>query len=307
MLLREIKNIFHIELDSIYPKEEVDAFFYGMIEHFLGLERFVLAIQPELSLNKEEEQPLFEGLARLRLEEPLQYILGEAHFMDLSLNVNKHVLIPRPETEELVQWIIGAFNVRASTSGSANNDTNISEPKTHDPKPNILDIGTGSGCMAIALAKAFPQAKIFALDISKEALKVAEENARKNEVCIEFIHADILNLNLKLEHDLDIIVSNPPYVRAMEKSEIRNNVKKFEPQEALFVSDVDPLMFYRAIVKLAKTWLKPAGWLFFEINQYLAAETQQLMEDNLFNEVELRKDIFGNFRMLKGRLFMNQG
>jgi len=144
MQLKEIKNIFHKELDTLYEKEEVDHFFYRVVEHYLKLERFILALQPDITISKEEEQPLFEALSDLKQERPLQYILGVSHFMDLDFSVNEHVLIPRPETEELVRWLIADYG------------TNTTKPI------KILDIGTGSGCIAIALAKALPNAEIFA-------------------------------------------------------------------------------------------------------------------------------------------------
>ncbi|SDQ69064.1 peptide chain release factor N(5)-glutamine methyltransferase [Flagellimonas zhangzhouensis] len=283
MLLREIKHIFHKELGEIYPKEEIDSFFYNCIEHYLKLERFILAIQPEYVLTKEEEQPLFEALSQLKLQKPLQYILGTAHFMDLELQVNENVLIPRPETEELVQWILDDCQVERS----------------RDLK--VLDIGTGSGCIAIALAKHLPNAKVYALDVSKEAIKVAEENAENNGVEVTFIQQDILELEfeLELEHKFDIIVSNPPYVRKLEKQEIQNNVKDFEPHLALFVKDNNPLVFYEAIAQFSKNHLVENGKLYFEINQYLGEETATLLKAHNFSEIELRKDIFGNDRMLK--------
>ncbi|MDT0607260.1 peptide chain release factor N(5)-glutamine methyltransferase [Croceitalea rosinachiae] len=278
MQLSEIKNIFHKELLELYPKEEIDSFFYQSIEHFLKLERFVLVMQPNLALTKDEERPLFETLARLNQEEPLQYIFGRAYFMDLTLKVNGNTLIPRPETEELVQWI-------------------ISETKNHKPQIRILDIGTGSGCIAISLAKAFPKAKVYALDISKEALQIAKENAVSNGVFIEFIQADILNFNLDLT--FDIVVSNPPYVRELEKKKIQNNVKKHEPEIALFVPDNDPLLFYKAIGEFANSNLGEKGNLYLEINQYLGSETKSLLENQNFIKIEVKKDIFENNRMLK--------
>ncbi|WP_396589656.1 peptide chain release factor N(5)-glutamine methyltransferase [Allomuricauda sp. R78024] len=283
MLLKEIKTIFHQELDVIYPKEEVDAFFYRLIEHYLKLDRFVLVLQPNLAITKEEEQPIFEALAGLKLEKPLQYILGTAHFMDLEIKVNENVLIPRPETEELVEWILEECQVKPS----------------RDLK--ILDIGTGSGCIAMALAKGLPNAKVYALDVSEEALKVAQENAESNQVEIEFIQMDVLNPN-NLELKFDIIVSNPPYVRELEKHEIKNNVKAYEPSLALFVPDEDALLFYRAIIAFAEKHLLEKGHLYLEINQYLGKETKALLEAHNFSEIELRKDLFGNDRMLKGKL-----
>ncbi|TAI49078.1 peptide chain release factor N(5)-glutamine methyltransferase [Flagellimonas allohymeniacidonis] len=295
MLLADIKNIFHKELDDLYPVEEVDSFFYRVIEHYLGLERFVLVLQPQLTITKEEEQPIFEALAQLRLEKPLQYILGIAHFMDLEIKVNENVLIPRPETEELVQWVISDLEHPTS-----NTKHRASSTKHQTPDLRILDIGTGSGCIAIAIAKNWPAAQVHALDISEEALQLATENAKLNEVSVEFFQGDIRNISENIAQEYDIIVSNPPYVRELEKKEIQNNVKKYEPGLALFVPDEDPLVFYRTITEYATTHLKPGGKLFLEINQYLSKETEQLLRDSNFVNLELRKDIFGNFRMLKG-------
>ncbi|WP_422348230.1 peptide chain release factor N(5)-glutamine methyltransferase [Flagellimonas sp.] len=284
VLLKEIKDIFHKELDPIYAAEEVDSFFHLCIEHYLHLERFTLVLQPDLVLTKEEETPLFEALSKLRLEEPLQYILGTAHFMDLDFKANEHVLIPRPETEELVEWVISDCQVERSRD------------------LRILDIGTGSGCIAIALAKKFPDANVYALDVSEKAIGVAKENAKLNGVDVTFVHQDILNPDFKLELEFDVIVSNPPYVRELEKVEIKNNVKKYEPHVALFVQDEDPLLFYKTITQFAISHLGKKGKLYFEINQYLGKETQALLEAHNFLEIELRKDIFGNDRMLKGQL-----
>lgn len=281
MLLKEIKNIYHKELDALYPKEEVDSFFYLTIGHCLGLERFVLALEPNLMVTKDEEQPLFEVLAQLKQEKPIQYILGSAHFMDMDFMVNEKVLIPRPETEELVYWIIDEHTDRKKAF-------------------NILDIGTGSGCIAISLAKALKNASVCALDVSGKALEVAKLNAGNNKVEIDFVHSDILQTE-SLQESFDIIVSNPPYVRMLEKDKMKTNVLDNEPDLALFVSDNDPLVFYRRIIEFAKVNLKKGGSLYFEINQYLGSETKALL-DNDFEEIELRKDIFGKDRMLKAVL-----
>ncbi|NJB70537.1 release factor glutamine methyltransferase [Saonia flava] len=280
MQLKEIKNIFHAELDTLYPIEEVDSFFYWMISHYLGLERFVLAIEPNLTITKEEEQPLFEGLSQLKLEIPIQYIIGETEFLGLKFSVNENVLIPRPETEELVRWMI----------------QEISKQKS---KCRILDVGTGSGCIAVSLAKNLPEAQVYALDVSKNALEVAIVNAEINEVNINFIEANIMELE-SLGDKFDVIVSNPPYVRELEKEEMKTNVLNNEPELALFVSNENPLQFYKAIVQFAKINLNESGVLYFEINQYLGEETKQLLLEENFSEIELRKDIYGNDRMLKG-------
>lgn len=282
MLLKEIKKVFHTELDAIYGKEEVSSFFYLLIEHYLGLERFILAVQPELIITKEKESPLFEALSKLKLQVPIQYIIGKTHFMDLDFVVNKNVLIPRPETEELVRWVLDDFSTVKS-----------------DLK--ILDIGTGSGCIAVSLAKNLPKAKVYAIDVSEEALAVAKETAKLNGVEIYFINADILEVN-DLDDKFDIIVSNPPYVRMLEKQEMKNNVLDNEPELALFVADDNPLIFYKKIIELAAKNLIDKGVLYFEINQYLGKETQSLLEATNFSEIELRKDFFGNDRMLKGKI-----
>ncbi|MBT8298300.1 MAG: peptide chain release factor N(5)-glutamine methyltransferase [Maribacter sp.] len=282
MLLKEIRNIYHSELDSIYSKDEVDSFFYLVIEHYLDFERFILAIEPLITVTKTEEQPLFEVLGQLKLERPIQYILGSTQFMELELMVNENVLIPRPETEELVRWIIDDSEALG-----------INEI-------NVLDIGTGSGCIAIAMAKYLKNSKVKALDISDKALEVAKQNASLNKVNVEFIQANILNGKI-LKEKYNIIVSNPPYVRQLEKSKMKSNVSENEPDVALFVEDNDPLIFYQKIVEFAKSNLKKGGWLYFEINQYLGSQTKELLAED-FCEVELRKDMFGNDRLLKGKL-----
>jgi release factor glutamine methyltransferase len=207
--------------------------------------------------------------------------------MDMDFKVNRNVLIPRPETEELVRWIIQELGIQKSGI-------------------RILDIGTGSGCIAISLAKHFSKAKVYAVDISQKALDTAKENASLNVVNITFLKEDIFELDsLVGSHDLDsefdVIVSNPPYVRELEKKEMHVNVLEHEPSQALFVSDENPLKFYKRIIDFAAKNLTRGGLLFFEINQYLGKETQQLLKDHNFSEIELRKDMFGNDRILRGK------
>ncbi|SHK27562.1 release factor glutamine methyltransferase [Maribacter aquivivus] len=286
MLLREIKNIYHSELDAIYSKEEVNSFFYLLIEHYFDLERFILAIQPELVIDKKQETVIFQALSELKLEKPIQHIIGTAYFMDLDFKVNEHVLIPRPETEELVRWILDDHKNTAKIL-------------------TILDMGTGSGCIPISLDKNLTDAKVFGLDISTDALKVAEENNALLNAGVKFYEADILSLDAEtsakeLDKKFDIIISNPPYVRELEKAEMQNNVIDHEPSLALFVPDEDPLKFYSAVVNFAADHLNENGCLYLEINQYLGEETKQLLEESNFKTIELRKDMFGNDRMIKG-------
>lgn len=281
MLLKEIKKIYHIELDAVYPVEEVDSFFYMAIEHYLKLERFVLALEPNYVVTKDEESTLFLVVDKLKKHIPIQYILGTAHFMGLDFNVNTNVLIPRPETEELVSWIL--------------NEVNVNQEIT------ILDIGTGSGCIAITLAKNLPKAKVFALDISKEAILVAKSNAEANNVTVTFLEQNILE-EPSLKQNFNIIVSNPPYVRDLEKKEMSANVLEHEPNLALFVSDNNPLVFYKAITNFSVNHLRENGKLFFEINQYLGEQTKELLVGLNYINIKLKKDMYGNDRMLKGEI-----
>ncbi|WP_299117227.1 peptide chain release factor N(5)-glutamine methyltransferase [uncultured Winogradskyella sp.] len=287
MLLRELQNIFHKVLDVIYSKEEVNSFFFLCLEHYLDFPRFQLALQPEYTITKSETDIFFKILEDLKQQKPIQYIFGKTAFYGLEFIVNAHVLIPRPETEELVDWIIKDYKERNETA-----------------KIKILDIGTGSGCIAVSLAKHLQNAKVYSLDVSKEALNVAKQNAELNEVDIQFIEANILNKNfhstLYTKSKFDIIVSNPPYVRHLEKPEIKSNVLDNEPHLALFVEDKRPLVFYETISQFATNNLKRNGCLYFEINQYLGKETKQILIDANYENIELRKDLNGNYRMLKG-------
>jgi release factor glutamine methyltransferase len=281
LLLLDYKKEFIKTLKNEYPLEEVISFFNIVMEQYLGLTRLELALGPNKEISLEEKQDFNRILLRLQRHEPIQYILGEASFFGLKFKVDNNVLIPRPETEDLVSWILS--------------DLSDNDPVT---SLNILDIGTGSGCIAISLAKNLPQAKLTALDISKPALEMAAKNAKLNGVEVQFINEDVLNLN-SIPGTFDIIVSNPPYVRDLEKKEMHRNVLENEPSQALYVRDTDPLIFYKQITILAKKGLKSGGLLYFEINQYLAEETEQLMKDSGFETI-VKKDIFGNFRMIKG-------
>lgn len=288
MLLKEVKSIFHTELDNIFGVQEVTSFFYLLMDHYLNLEKFVMALTPDLVITKDEASVLFQALGKLKLQVPVQHIIGETEFMDLKFKVSPKVLVPRPETEDLIRWIL--------------------EDHSKDNKESlqILDIGTGSGCIAVSLAKHLANAKVSALDISGEALEIALLNAAKNGVNIHFQEVDILKDSALeiVESTFDIIASNPPYVRVLEKSKMRANVLEHEPEIALFVPDQDPLVFYRAIANFALKKLTHNGRLYVEINQYLGKEMVELLSSVGFKNVELRQDIFGNDRMVKG-VFIN--
>ena len=304
MTLKELQHHFHDQLNAIYGKNEVSSFFKLLMEHFLNLKSIDLALHPKQKVSNTALNHISEAIKRLKKEEPIQYIIGETEFFGMPFKVNPFVLIPRPETEELVQWIIEDASIpKAIGVKYQAPNSNNKQQTTNNKHQNILDIGTGSGCIAISLAKHLPNAKVYALDVSQEALKIAEENAELNEVAVIFIEADILNRNnwnLAFKNlEFDIIVSNPPYVRELEKSTIKNNVLKYEPHLALFVKNEDPLLFYKAICEFAVHNLNPKGGLYFEINQYLGGEMKQLLNSYNFESVEFRKDIFGNVRMLK--------
>jgi release factor glutamine methyltransferase len=277
--LAELKKNFTTTLSGIYPSEEIQSFFNILSEKYLNLSRIEIALNPEKEISKENTEKFQAALLRLKNYEPIQYIIGETEFYGFPFKVNKHTLIPRPETEELVEWILSNSEFRIQNS-------------------EFLDIGTGSGCIAISLAKNLPNAQISALDISEEALKVAQQNSELNKVKVDFIQTDILKTKT-LQKKYDVIVSNPPYVRELEKKQMQQNVLKYEPDSALYVKDKDPLLFYRVISQLAKNHLKANGKLFFEINEYLADELTELLKSEGFQNIEIKKDIFGKDRMLK--------
>jgi len=277
-------------LSSIYDEQEIESFFYLLLESYQGKKRIDLALNPDMEMDALQLIQWESALSELLNQKPIQYIIGATEFYGLPFMVNENTLIPRPETEELVDWIV-AESLK-SAAGSF----------------KILDIGTGSGCIAISLAKNLPNAEVFAVDVSEKALAVAKKNADTNKVKVNFIQADILKINdlvelptsnFQLPTHFDIIVSNPPYVRHLEKAEIKPNVLEHEPHLALFLEDTDALLFYRKIAELAKENLAEKGKLFFEINQYLGKETLQLLEKFGFNSTELKKDIYGNDRMTR--------
>jgi release factor glutamine methyltransferase len=276
--IREYRQTFVQGLLPVYDAMEAENFFHLALEHFRGLKRTDIALHPDLYFDQDELVYWNHLRSDLLAEKPIQYLLGKTHFYGMEFRVNTNVLIPRPETEELVEWIIGE-NI---------NTENLS----------VLDIGTGSGCIAIALAKHLTNAKVSAIDVVEGALAIAAENAAHNQVDVNFIIKNILECD-DLEHNYDIIVSNPPYVRELEKHEIRKNVLDNEPHLALFVEDSDPLLFYRKISSLAMMSLRPGAKLYFEINQYLGAETVNLLEIAGFSDIELKQDIYGNERMIR--------
>lgn len=280
MVIKQYKDTFFHELSAIYDAQEIESFFYIILESFHRKKRIDLALEPEMEMDALQLLRWESALAELKKQKPIQFILGETEFYGLPFLVNENVLIPRPETEELIALIL------AEGKG-----------KREKRKVRILDIGTGSGCIPIALKKNLPEAEVYAIDISEKALATAMKNAELNQVDVYFRLQDILATE-DLELSFDTIVSNPPYVRHLEKIEIQPNVLEYEPHLALFVADNDALLFYRKITALAQKHLTPKGKLYFEINQYLGKETVALVESFGFTEVRLHQDIYGNDRMI---------
>jgi release factor glutamine methyltransferase len=276
-------TIHHIqtELEGFYPEMEIRSFSYLIVEKLSGFSRTQVIVNKS-TIFSESQRHIVDGfIENLKNFVPIQYILGETEFFGLTFSVNESVLIPRPETEELVDWIC--------------NDN------SKDNKLDILDIGTGSGCIAIALKHKFQNATVTGFDISEKSLKTAHINAKRNNLTINFDKVDILKV-FNINQKWNIIVSNPPYIPEKEKSEILPNVLAYEPHLALFVPDNDPLIFYRHIALFAQQQLQPTGKLYFEIHRDAGKACVDLLNDLGFHKVELRKDISGNDRMVKGNI-----
>jgi release factor glutamine methyltransferase len=278
MTYRQLKQYTIDHLSPEIEQDEAQAYFFIMLEHQLNWKKKDYLMNAETELN-EALWPWFEKqLEPLKQQQPIQYVLGETTFFGHRFEVNPSVLIPRPETEELVDWVL----------------QNTSNTKSL----RIADLGCGSGCIGLSLAKALPLSEVALWDVSTAALATAQKNADLLGIKAHFKQVDLL-LEQKTDTKFDVIVSNPPYVRMTEKAAMQANVLDFEPHLALFVPDEDPLIFYRKIALLAMKSLVPKGQLFFEINQYLGPETCQLMEEIGFEMIELRQDIFGNNRMIR--------
>lgn len=284
MTVQKFRMQFAQSLGAIYPEEEVSSLCFLTFEHVMGMNRVEVTLSRNKELSAQEIDQLEEVLERLKKTEPIQYIIGSTEFYGLEFQVNPFTLIPRPETEELVDWIIKDFGTITERTSAGDH--------------LVLDIGTGSGCIAISLAKHLAGSQVEAVDISQNAIETAYSNAKRNEVDVKFFQQDIL-VAVELPKQYDIIVSNPPYVRELEKKEMRGNVLSNEPHEALFVTDENPLLFYKKIGELAYKFLNVKGALYFEINEYLGKETVALLNNIGFREVALRKDMFGKDRMIK--------
>lgn len=277
MTVAEVADKIKLKLHQQFNANEIRQITLLLLRHFWQISETEFYIEKQKKLNEQFDTSFLQSLNLLQQHTPIQYVISTAEFYGLKFSVDENVLIPRPETEELVNWII-TENKGIQT---------------------IIDIGTGSGCIAVALAKNMKHTKMYALDISEKAIKKAEQNAENNDVCIDFFCNDILSENDFTQIKFDCIASNPPYVCESEKAKMKQNVLNFEPHSALFVPDSDALKFYRAIADFAILHLADKGKIYVEINENLAEETQNLFKQKGFGYTELKKDLNNKNRMLK--------
>ena len=280
LFLRDIRHQFRDALKEKYPPEEISSIFHLLTSHYFGFPRTLLAMEPQKTLQPEEAQLLSGALEKLQANVPVQYITGKAFFMELELQVSPAVLIPRPETEELVHWIVTTHGDTSSL--------------------RILDIGTGSGCIALGLKKYWDEATLFAMDVSLEALQIARRNAAALGLEVWFRHGDIRKPGGDWPA-FDILVSNPPYVPSRDRAGMQPHVAESEPHLALFVPDEDPLCFYRDILHFGKHHLRPGGWLYLEVYEAFGEQVCILLGEAGYTDIEVKKDIFGKVRFVRGQ------
>ena len=280
--IRECLRYIISQITGIYPAKEAQSIAYLLLEETLSVSKTGLLKNLDLPLTSSQVDKITDIVSELKKEKPVQYVLGKCWFYDCSILIKPGVLIPRPETEELVQWVITDFK---------------------DKKVSILDIGTGSGCIAIAIAKYLINASLFAFDNSAVALDIAKKSAKINKQNVLFFHHDLFSSNpIQYLSQVDVIVSNPPYILESEKPQMRRNVIEYEPHNALFVKNDDPLMYYREILNVAKkSLLKKKGYVYFEINEKMGKKISKLLDQYNYINIELRKDLFGKNRMIKAQ------
>jgi len=281
MTVKEASQRIFRELEPHYPIPEIESFTYLIFNHLMNFKRFDTILKADFLILDHLKLQIYDIIEQLKHNKPIQYIFGTTEFYGLPFYVDESVLIPRPETEELVQWIL-------DDHGSLNH-------------LRIIDIGTGSGCIPVALAINLPDATVLGVDISEKAIATAQKNASENDVQVEYLRLDILSGDLSGLGQFDVVVSNPPYIKISQKAQMEANVLDYEPHLALFVPENDPLVFYTAIATFAKQHLKPGGSLYFEINETLYAETEKTVQQIGFL-TELKKDINNRYRMLKAEL-----
>ena len=278
MNLKSFKKYFHDELKDLYSLEELDSLFFILINYYLEISKIAYIQNPQKLLNKSIIKEFFSKIKLLKENMPIQYVIGEVVHKKLKFNLNKSVLIPRPETEELCNWVISSTN--------KNN--------------RILDIGTGSGFIAIILKKFIHDCEVEAWDISREALKLAKKNANTNNVKIDFKQVDILENNISSSR-FDVIVSNPPYVDYCEKNQINSRVKDYEPHDAIFVDHDDNMIFYKKIIEKSERLLKQNGVLYFESHSSRINILENMLKINNFKRIIIKEDLFGKKRMISAQ------
>jgi release factor glutamine methyltransferase len=285
--LSNTKRLFIEKLSAKFPRREAEQLMRILLEDLFGIDWNRQLMDPNLCIDERQHYLLSEAVRRLLDGEPVQYVTGMAHFNDLLLKVSPAVLIPRPETEGLVQKIGTGILPCHSSVGKCVSE----ESMGGGPEFRIWDIGTGSGCIAIALAKQFPAAEVIAFDVSDEALQVAKENAESNGAKVTFVHDDVMNPKSDyFNQPVDLVVSNPPYVCDSERAAMEANVLDWEPENALFVPDDDPLRFYRQILALAQPQLNPNGQIWFEINERIGEDMVRVCHEMGFSDAEILLD-----------------
>ena len=282
MTTGEIYNDFRNKLTTIYDNREAENISDWVFENVTGLKKWERRENQNNQLAETDSEKIKTHLQELLKHKPVQYVLHEAWFYRRKFYVNENVLIPRPETEELVEWIISDF-----------------KKEKHSKRINIIDIGTGSGCIPVSLKKGLPETSITAIDVSDKALSVSKKNAKELDATIDFLEADFLNENeWKMLSQYNIIVSNPPYIPLNEKQVLAKNVTDFEPGIALFVENNDPFIFYKKIADFSKAHLKPKGKIYVEVHEAYANEVRSIFENSGYKS-EIKKDIYGRERMVK--------
>lgn len=294
-----VKRYFRSQLVRKFSEREAEQLLRILFEDLFGLDRMKILMNPNLTIDEFQYHQMEMAVADLLNDKPIQYVTGVAEFCDLKFKVNESVLIPRPETEEMVQMICATSLLCHSNVGLREGMESIGDGAKHQPM-RIWDIGTGSGCIAVSLARRFPDAEVFAFDVSEKALQVAESNAVLNKVKVNFIHDDVLHPHSEIfSQPVDLVVSNPPYVCEKERKTMENNVLDWEPEYALFVPDNDPLLFYRQILHLASTQLTANGQVWFEINEAFGAEMLGLCKAEGFDKAEIFNDFAEKPRICK--------
>ena len=282
--MQQILSFIRTELKELYTLSEIQTFTFQLMKFVCRMDKQAVLLDKGKKISTNECAEIERCVADLKKFRPIQYVTGETEFYGLPFNVYEGVLIPRPETEELVEVLINT----------------LKEENRLNEKITILDVGTGSGCIAVSLKKNLPYAKVSALDVSSQALETARQNAKQNKVEIAFLHTDVLND--EIPGKWDVIVSNPPYITPLEKENMAANVLNFEPHEALFVPQDNPLLFYEKIADKGLTQLNADGLLFFEINPLFGREVSLQLKEKGYKNVSLLTDISGNERMIKARL-----